>query len=114
MQLGDFSPATPCSASNSILLGKPNNEGQLSIPVVTCNLPATEGRKVSPLVEFAVRARMDAANVSAIGLAVGRGFHLHPHEVPAGLDHHVVARRISPRLGEAQTVLGGSGHKLQL
>jgi hypothetical protein len=70
--------------------------------------------KVSPLVKFAIRARMDTANVSAIGLAVGRGLYLHPHKASAGLDDHVVARRISPRLGQAQTLFGGSRHKLKL
>jgi hypothetical protein len=39
---------------------------------------------------------------------------LHPQEVPAGFNHHIVARRISPWLGHAQTFFGGSGHKLKL
>jgi hypothetical protein len=70
--------------------------------------------KIPPLVEFAPGARMDAAHITPVRLPVGGGFDLHAHEVPAGLDDHIVARRISPRLGQPETVLGGSGHKLKL
>jgi hypothetical protein len=57
---------------------------------------------------------MDAANVASTGLQVSGGFYLHPHEVAASFNHHVVARRISPGLSQAKALFGGSGHKLEL
>ena len=57
---------------------------------------------------------MNTANITPIGLPVSGGFHLHAHEVAAGFDDHIVSRRISPGLRQAQSILGGSGHKLEL
>jgi hypothetical protein len=53
------------------------------------------------------------ANIGAEAHVLG-GFDLHAQEMALVLDGKVIARGISVRLGDAQSVGGGSGHKTHL
>ena len=53
------------------------------------------------------------ANVGAPAHVLG-GFYLHAQEMTLVLDGEVVARGVSVRLGDAQSVGGGAGHETHL
>ena len=56
-----------------------------------------------------------ALNCAGIQLAspVAGGFHLHAEKAASGFDDEVVAAAVSPRLDDAQSVLGGARHEKQ-